>query len=92
MLFRRIRHPVLKSRREVATFDKDKAPVPVGLIGETDLGIRSPPGVLLVQATHHLPGQPLDLAIGPFEKLQHLRMGVRATVANGHPRKLVIDG
>ena len=73
MLVRRIRNAILKPWRKVAAFDEYESPVPVGLIGEADFGIRSAPGILLVQSAHHLSGKAFNRAIGSFEKLQHLQ-------------------
>ena len=92
MLVRRIRNAILKPWRKVAAFDEYESPVPVGLIGEADFGIRSAPGILLVQSAHHLSGKAFNRAIGSFEKLQHLLVDLCSMVANRDPGELGIDG
>ena len=91
ILLRRVRDPILESRRQVAALNEDESTVPIGFVGQADFRIRPAPAILLIEPPHHLSGNALDRPIGAFEKLQHLAMSVRAAVANGDACKLGID-
>ena len=51
---------VVEPRGQGTAVDKNKSPLRIRMVGQVDLGIGPAPIILLIEASHHLPGDALE--------------------------------